>query len=419
MSNTKNSLETDVPMLLPEEYVLYETKSRKGIFAVGRDNIRVTNRRLLIIKNKEDYRSLFYDKVVSLDVKRGLFRNKLKINMLGSSEPGVLGVSRRDAPNLFSVISNTVSLSSDSRLAYAIGTLDATHLIEREREMTQEIGSKMIMQQYLANTAETRRTNVTSITDLGLYHKEHAISMEAKNSDGKKLDVNFNFVPKVKNIVSSRLNSEALYTLANGMYSGSAIVAGLLYGTAKNARATLSATMASTLKQSIKEDYLRNVQGLRCVALSNIQRIVELEGDPMAYADLRHFADVAVDEFTSDVYHDLGTRLAGLDHYEELINKTHEAEGHVVEQAHDVESKHVVNTDPMAGMLRTARYEQTLSGSPETGVITHVGQQVGNSSSEAKQKWKPEEELLIFRLREHKNKNRKSFVDLIKQNPSS
>ena len=55
------------------------------------------------------------------------------------------------------------------------------------------------------------------------------VSVNAKNSEGKQLNISFNFIPKVKNTIYSAMGSDALYTLTHSVYSRSSAVAGMLF----------------------------------------------------------------------------------------------------------------------------------------------------------------------------------------------
>jgi hypothetical protein len=413
MSGIKNDYED--PVIMPEGETLYETTHGNKLQLGSSKNILKANNRMLLIYTKNGYKSLFYDKMTAVNVKKGFSQYKLEISLLGAKEPESISLSKKAAVDLFNIVSNLTSLSNDSRLAYAIGSLEAQKMVKekeqemmgalRERQMAQLVmhsntkdKSPTVQLGVFSSTQETNKSRIPGPDYLEQYSKKHEIKVEAKNSEGKSTGISFNFVPKVKGIITSRLNSEALYTLANGMYSGSSIVAGLLYGSAKSAGKTLSATMSSTLKQAVKEDYAKNAYALKCVALNNIQHSVELEGNPAAYVEALYLPDIPVEEFTNNIYNELGAKLAGLEKsHEEQKQEAHET------KVQDVEPVHT-STIPMANMLRTAHYEQAHL-TAHTNSEAHI---------QATPKWKPEEKMIIFQVREHKRRSGR-FTDLIKK----
>jgi hypothetical protein len=297
-------------MLFEEEEKYYETQHGKKMLGRGRNRIIATNRRLLIFSGP-DYKSMFYDKIASLNVRKG---QKLEISLVGGKEPEVFSVSRKGALGLFEVVSRMISLSSDARMAYAIGTLEAQKsMMAKQQAVVQEVGTRHVMEYISEEAYAEKATGAKQRMDAYAedYSKKHMVSVNAKNSEGKQLNISFNFIPKVKNTIYSAMGSDALYTLTHSVYSRSSAVAGMLYGNAKSVGSSLSATIASTIKQNAMEEVARNAYAIKYVALSNISHTVMLEGDTLAYASPNCFCfpELSIEEFTSNVYHEFGERL--------------------------------------------------------------------------------------------------------------
>ncbi|QRF73799.1 hypothetical protein Micr_00319 [Candidatus Micrarchaeum sp.] len=334
MSNNENANQLSEPMLFEEEEKYYETQHGKKLLSRGRNRIIATNRRLLVFTGS-GYKSLFYDKIAALNVRKG---QKLEISLVGGKEPEVFSVSRKGALGLFEVVSRMISLSSDARMAYAIGTLEAQKsMMAKQQAVAMEVGARHVMEYISEETHEEKATAAKQRMDAYAedYSKKQMVSVNAKNSEGKQLNVSFNFIPKIKSTIYSAMGSEALYTLTHGVYSRSSAVAGMLYGNAKSAGSSLSATIASTIKQSVMEEVARNAYAMRYVALDNISHTVVLEGNTSAYAssDCLCFPDLSIEEFTSNVYQEFGERLVS-GHVEAVASeKDHKAETPRMEKA--------------------------------------------------------------------------------------
>ncbi|MCL4387912.1 hypothetical protein M1567_02040 [Candidatus Marsarchaeota archaeon] len=327
MSNNKNSSKLEEPMLFEEEEKYYETEHGKKILSRGKNRIIATNRRLLVFTGS-GYKSLFYDKIAVVNVKNG---KQLEISLVGGKEPEVFTVSRKGALGLFEVVSRMISLSSDARMAYAIGTLEAQkNIMAKQQAVAMEVGARHVMEYISEETNEEKATTAKQRMDAYAddYSKKHMVSVNAKNSEGKQLNISFNFIPKIKNSIYSAMSSEALYTLTHSVYSKSSAVAGMLYGNTKSVGSSLSATIASTMKQSAKEEVAKSAYAMKYVALSNISHTVVLEGDTEAYASPNCFCfpDLSIEEFAGSIYQEFGERLVGT-HVEAIADK----EGHSTE----------------------------------------------------------------------------------------
>ncbi|MEM0154447.1 MAG: hypothetical protein QW814_01270 [Methanothrix sp.] len=313
MSNNKNAGRPEEPMLFEEEEKYYETPHGKKLFGSEKNRIIATNKRLLIFAGS-GYKSLFYDKITSLNVRKDKI---FEINLVGGKEPEVFSVGRKGALGLFDVVSRMVSVSNDARMAYAIGSIDAQkNVIAKQQAMVQEVGARHVME-YISEEVSSESATVTKQRMDAYaedYSKKQMVSVNAKNSYGKRLDISFNFIPKIKDSIYNVMSSEALYTLTHSIYSRSSAVAGILYGNAKNAGVSLSATIASTIKQNAMEKIAQDAYAMKFVALSNISHSIVLEGDPSAYIEPNCFcfAALSIEEFTKNIYYEFGERLAGL-----------------------------------------------------------------------------------------------------------
>ncbi len=229
MSNNENANQLSEPMLFEEEEKYYETQHGKKLLSRGRNRIIATNRRLLVFTGS-GYKSLFYDKIAALNVRKG---NKFEISLVGGKEPEVFSVGRKGALGLFDVVSRMISISSDARMAYAIGTMEAQkNIMVKQQAVAMEVGARHVMEYISEETHEEKATAAKQRMDAYAeeYSKKQMVSVNAKNSDGKQLNVSFNFIPKIKNTIYSAMSSEALYTLTHSVYSRSSAVAGMLYG---------------------------------------------------------------------------------------------------------------------------------------------------------------------------------------------
>lgn len=319
----KQNQEISIPLLVNEEK-RYETANLNGVIKSKNNKVVVTNTRLLIFSNG-GYKSFFYDKIVSINVRHKRRSDIVEISLLSGKEPEAVKVSRLGALGLVSTISAITSLSNDSRLAYAIGSIEAQKALkEQEKTVVQDLGMQMV--QYQKNTEEGTKIKHENP---GIYEypadvesaKNEIVKIETKDNSGKKLDLSFNFVPKVGKRIYDAASSEAFYTLTNGVYSRSNRIIAELYGTAKDAassaiKATLTATMLNTVKQlkhypSVANASYENAHALRCVAINNMMQAIPLDdGDSSAYINmLSYFADIAVEEYTKNIFHELGVRL--------------------------------------------------------------------------------------------------------------
>ena len=299
-------------MLFEEEERYYEAQYGKKLLGRGKNRIIATNSRILVFTGSS-YKSLFYDKIAFPNVRKG---RRLEINLVGRKEPEVFDVSRKAALGLFEVISRMISLSSDARMAYAIGTMEAQkNIMAKQQTVAMEVGARHVMEYISEEIHEEKATAAKQRMDAYAeeYSKKQMVSVNAKNSDGKQLNVSFNFMPKIKSTIYSAMSSEALYTLTHSVYSRSSSVAGMLYGNTKSVGSSLSATIASTIKQNVMQEVARNAYEMRYVAMNNISHTVVLEGDPSAYAsyDCLCFPELNIEEFTGNVYQEFGERLVG------------------------------------------------------------------------------------------------------------
>ncbi|MCL5102061.1 MAG: hypothetical protein M1544_01760 [Candidatus Marsarchaeota archaeon] len=393
MVGQKSTQNFETPILLPEEEKHYDTSesSRKGKLRLKRGSrVIATSRRILIYENGS-YKSLFYDKLVSLNVRKGRGLSVLELNLVGGTQVSVK-LGSKDVISLFDIISNFTSLSNDARIAYAIGTMDAQKsMLEAKKSIVQEIGSQRVMQ-YMQEGAESGYEGM-QVSQSGNPEKGY-VKLEAKNEEGRGTGINFNFVPKAKAAIIDRLTREALYTLSHGMRYGSAMAAGLVYSGMRNAGTTLNATMVNMLKQDLKANMFANAAAIRYVSLNGIVQGVELEGLPMAYANEAHYeADIC--DFTNNVYEEFGSRLAGLvaEHVVEAERKVETEASHASKAA-----------EPIAVMLRKADHD--ASKSHETIYVAAAPAVERAKTEQPKPKWDPEEKMLIFKVRKHNSKSR-------------
>ena len=389
-------------MLFEEEEKYYETQHGKKMLSRGRNRIIATNRRLLVFAGS-GYKSLFYDKIAALNVRKG---NKFEISLVGGKEPEIFSVGRKGALGLFDVVSRMISISSDARMAYAIGTLEAQKsIMAKQQAVAMEVGARHVMEYISEEIHEEKATAAKQRMDAYAeeYSKKQMVSVNARNSDGKQLNVSFNFIPKIKSTIYGAMGSEALYTLTHSVYSRSSAVAGMLYDNAKSARSSVSATIASTIKQSVMEEVARNAYAIKYVALDNISHTVVLEGDASAYAsyDCLCLPELSIEEFTSNVYQEFGERLVS-GHVEAVASeKEHKAETPRMEKAEGF------------GLLRKEEAEKNSNSEEEHKTIV-----VKNSLDAHKQEVARRilENSIIFNARalnEKKKKEKKIFEHFI------
>jgi len=407
MKVAKNDSGIEVPILMPDEEVYYETKHGGMLNFMGNGNsVRATNKRILIFEGKT-YRSLFYDKIASLNVKRGHKSSKLELNLLGGKEPICIALNKKDALSLFNVISNAISINSDSRIAYAVGTIEAQKAMQsREKSIMHEMGVQMVEMELSSgrskyaemNKARTGNGNALNKAFLDELTANNTISVDAKTNDGNKTNISFNFIPKVKGILLNKRTADAIYTLSNSIYSKSGVVADMLYGGAKSTGVILTATMSNIMKQQVlatREELYKNAYEMRYVAINNVIQQMQLEGNPMAYAEISMCFDAKVEEFASNVYAELGNRLV-------LQTETRLDNGKDAE-AHDTSAHTLKSKESIEAFLRVSDDELEKVSDATKSAHDNASVIIAKPNTK-KPAWNPDERLLIFKVRNHNEK---------------
>ncbi len=375
--------------LLPNEFVLYRSRhGAKLSLMKGKNLIVATNRRLLIFSRK-GYKSIFYDKVVSLDVSHGLSVSYLKIKLM-AGDAEVVKLKRSKAYNLFGVISNITSVNKDVALAYSNGILDTKSAMSTSARDAQEMPE---MQELM----HARKGYDASVAE------PHADAQSRKPYSSMP-PVNFNFIKSEDDTEQSNIDS--LRDISRHIYNNSAMLFNMAYKTAKvttRFTAGKSAELLTILNEKLKQidASAGQAMSIRYVSLADIARQVELGQDPELFLLHVAFLDALssgayYQSYQDNSYSDLGKKLVGVNR----VNPFHEA---VVES-----EKKVLNQKK-----RTTEYEQAQAVYEDSSLLRRESeepaylkekQQEAQMSKEPQMptKYDPDMGLLVFRIRKRR-----------------
>ncbi len=148
--------------LLQDEKIVYKTRAGRLSFLgyLPASTIVVTNKRLFVFGKFRSIKSFFYDKISSVDVKRGVLMSKFLIKTQGLDKPSTVVFYKSGvAVSMFSIVSNQISASIDPNFA----NKEKAHVLESRYNVltTRQKGSDVrSSHQTLATFARTEQREV-------------------------------------------------------------------------------------------------------------------------------------------------------------------------------------------------------------------------------------------------------------------